>query len=71
MESEGKCPFSDGALKHTVKAAPSNAYWWPNQLKLNILNQHSSNSDPMGKDFNYARSSGIWTSMPWSKTFMP
>jgi catalase-peroxidase len=54
MESEGKCPFSGDARKHTVAGAPSNADWWPNQLKLNILHQHSSKSDPMGEEFNYA-----------------
>ena len=32
----------------------SNQDWWPNQLKLNILRQHSSQTNPMGKDFNYA-----------------
>jgi catalase-peroxidase len=54
MDSEGKCPFSGDARKHTVAGAPSNAAWWPNQLKLNILHQHSSKSDPMGEEFNYA-----------------
>ena len=54
MESESKCPFSGDARKHTVAGAPSNAHWWPNQLKLDILHQHSSKSDPMGKEFNYA-----------------
>src|SRR5467141_5161255 len=54
MESESKCPFSGDARKHTVAGAPSNADWWPNQLKLNILQQNSPLSDPMGKDFNYA-----------------
>ena len=54
MESESKCPFSGDARKHTVAGAPSNADWWPNQLKLNILHQHSSKSDPMGEGFNYA-----------------
>ena len=54
MESETKCPFSGDARKHTVAGAPSNADWWPNQLKLNILHQHSSKSDPMGEEFNYA-----------------
>src|SRR6187431_1623765 len=46
---EAKCPFhqpADGGTK--------NQDWWPNQLKLNLLRQHSSLSDPMGKDFNYA-----------------
>jgi catalase-peroxidase len=54
MESESKCPFAGDARKHTVAGAPSNAGWWPNQLKLNILHQHSSKSDPMGEEFNYA-----------------
>ncbi len=47
--SEGKCPF-----RHTVAAAPANAGWWPNSLNLKILRQNSPQSDPMGKDFNYA-----------------
>ena len=55
MSNESKCPFSGGAGKNTVaRGAPSNADWWPNQLKLNILHQHSSKSDPMGEAFNYA-----------------
>jgi catalase-peroxidase len=54
MESEMKCPFSSSARKHTVAAAPSNAGWWPNQLKLEILHQNSSKSDPMGEEFAYA-----------------
>jgi catalase-peroxidase len=53
MESESKCPFSGDARKHTQAAAPSNADWWPNQLKLEILHQHSSKSDPMGEVFDY------------------
>jgi catalase-peroxidase len=55
MSAESKCPFSGDARKHTVFGAPSNADWWPNQLKLSILHQHSSKSDPMGEEFNYAR----------------
>ena len=54
MANESKCPFSGDARKHTIAGAPSNADWWPNQLKLNILHQHSSKSDPMGEAFNYA-----------------
>ena len=54
MSTETKCPFSGDARKHTVAGAPSNADWWPNQLKLNILHRHSSKSDPMGEEFNYA-----------------
>ncbi len=54
MTTEAKCPFAGDARKHTVAGAPSNANWWPDQLKLNILHQHSALSDPMGEDFNYA-----------------
>ncbi len=55
MSNEAKCPFSGGPGKNTVaRGAPANADWWPNQLKLGILHQHSSKSDPMGEAFNYA-----------------
>jgi len=54
MSAESKCPFSGDVRKHTTAGAPSNADWWPNQLKLGILHQHSAKSDPMGADFNYA-----------------
>ena len=55
MNPEGaKCPFSSGILKQTAGAGTSNRDWWPNQLKLNILRQNSSLSDPMGRDFDYA-----------------
>ncbi len=50
----GKCPFTGGALKHSAGGGTSNRDWWPNQLKLNILRQHSSLSNPMGEKFNYA-----------------
>lgn len=50
-----KCPFHNGALKKPVGGGGTkNRDWWPNQLKLNILRQHSSLSNPMGKAFNYA-----------------
>ncbi|WPR71195.1 catalase/peroxidase HPI [Flavobacterium sp. NG2] len=49
-----KCPFSGGELKKTAGSGTTNNDWWPNQLKLNILRQHSSLSNPMGKSFNYA-----------------
>jgi catalase-peroxidase len=46
---EGKCPVAHGARRsHT------NTDWWPNQVNVNILHQHSPKSDPMGKEFNYA-----------------
>ncbi len=54
MTTEVKCPFSGDDRKHTLAGARSNADWWPNQLKLNLLHQHSSKSDPMGEAFNYA-----------------
>lgn len=52
---EGKCPFHGGELKQSAGSGTSNRDWWPNQLKLNILRQNSSLSNPMGEDFNYAR----------------
>ena len=50
----GKCPFMSGILKKGAGGGTSNRDWWPNQLKLNILRQHSSLSNPMGEGFNYA-----------------
>jgi catalase-peroxidase len=50
MSTEPKCPFHDAAGGGT-----SNRDWWPNQLKLEPLHQHSSKSNPMGEDFNYAK----------------
>ncbi len=52
---ETKCPVSAGPRRHTVAGAPTNAGWWPDQLNLNILRQHSALSDPMDKEFNYAK----------------
>jgi catalase-peroxidase len=52
--TETKCPVSGGARRHTVAGAPANAGWWPNQLNLKILHQHSPLSNPMDKEFNYA-----------------
>ena len=46
--------FDNKKLKHTFGGGTSNQDWWPNQLKLDILHQHSSLSNPMGDDFNYA-----------------
>jgi|HubBroStandDraft_4_1064222.scaffolds.fasta_scaffold00933_5 catalase-peroxidase len=54
LAGEAKCPFSGGAHRHTAAGAATNAEWWPNQLSLDILHQHSDLSDPMGKEFNYA-----------------
>ncbi len=51
--SEGKCPFT-GVRRHNAGSAPTNADWWPNQLNIKVLRQNSPQSDPMGKEFNYA-----------------
>jgi catalase-peroxidase len=54
-DSDAKCPFNHvAAVKPVAGAGPSNRDWWPNQLKLNILRQQSSLSNPLNKDFNYA-----------------
>jgi len=52
--TEAKCPFTSGMLKQSAGSGTSNRDWWPNQLKLNVLRQHSSLSNPMGETFNYA-----------------
>ncbi len=54
QSTEAKCPFSDGAGKHTMAGATTNADWWPNQLNLKILHQHCPLSNPMDAAFNYA-----------------
>ena len=51
-----KCPVTGATSKQSVDSGgPKNRDWWPNQLRLNILRQHSSLSNPMGDDFNYAK----------------
>jgi catalase-peroxidase len=47
--TESKCPFNHGA------SSPTNRDWWPNQVNLKVLHQHSDLSDPMGKEFDYAK----------------
>jgi len=54
MSSENKCPVLGGPHRHTAAGTTSNQHWWPNQLNLRMLHQNSAQSDPMGKDFNYA-----------------
>ncbi len=50
-----QCPFHNGNIKNNVAGGGTrNRDWWPNQLKLNVLRQHSSLSNPMGEDFDYA-----------------
>jgi catalase-peroxidase len=54
-DNGSKCPVTGAVSKHNVGASGTkNRDWWPNQLKLNILRQNSSLSNPMGEDFNYA-----------------
>src|SRR5262245_47318808 len=48
MSAQPKCPF-----KHS--GGTSNRDWWPNQLRLDLLHQHSAKSDPMGAQFDYAK----------------
>jgi catalase-peroxidase len=50
MTDESKCPFN-----HIAGVGRTNRDWWPNQLRLELLHQHSSKSDPMGKGFDYAK----------------
>jgi catalase-peroxidase len=48
--NESKCPVG-----HMAGGGTTNRDWWPNDLRIDLLHQHSSKSDPMGKDFNYAK----------------
>ncbi|MCW1966856.1 MAG: catalase/peroxidase HPI [Anaerolineae bacterium] len=52
---ENKCPIPGHSRKHTTGGGTNNQDWWPNQLKLDVLHQHSAKSNPMGKGFNYAK----------------
>ena len=53
-EPAAQCPFSSGVLKQSAGGGRTNREWWPNLLNINILRQHSAQSNPMGPDFNYA-----------------
>ncbi|WP_070887129.1 catalase/peroxidase HPI [Pseudomonas argentinensis] len=57
-KSEGKCPFSGKASgetpKHAAGGGTGNRDWWPNQLRVDLLHQHSAKSNPLGEAFNYA-----------------
>ncbi len=54
MTAESKCPFAGNVTKNTVAGSRNNADWWPEQLNLKILHQHSNLSDPMDEKFDYA-----------------
>ena len=49
MTTEAKCPFH-----HVAGAGAANKDWWPNQLRVDLLNQHSNRSNPLGQQFDYA-----------------
>ena len=53
MSDDDKCPLTGAAHGPAAGGGTSNRDWWPNQLNLNILHQHSPLSNPMGEDFNY------------------
>ena len=55
MNEDSKCPITGRAHQHTAGGGTTNRDWWPNRLKLEILHQHSSKSNPMGEGFNYAK----------------
>ncbi len=54
VNGAGKCPFHGGPVKQSAGGGTANRDWWPNQLNLNVLRQHSALSNPMGDTFNYA-----------------
>ncbi len=58
MSTEAKCPF-----QHAAGGGASNRDWWPNQLRLELLRQHSSKSNPMGGEFDYAKE---FQSLDWA-----
>ena len=53
MSDESKCPVTGKSSRQVAGGGRSNRDWWPNQLNLHILHQHSAKSNPMGEDFNY------------------
>ncbi|MBX9837646.1 MAG: hypothetical protein K2X69_04930 [Silvanigrellaceae bacterium] len=55
LQNNDKCPYSSGFRKNTILGTQTNADWWPNQLNINILHQHSKLSNPMDPQFNYAQ----------------
>lgn len=51
---ETQCPFTSGVLRHSAGGGTRNRDWWPNQLRVNLLRQHSPHSSPLGDSFDYA-----------------
>ena len=54
MNNDSKCPVTGAVDKPTASSGTANKDWWPNQLNLKMLHQHSARSNPMGGEFNYA-----------------
>ena len=54
MSDQTKCPVTGKSHEDASSGGTTNRDWWPNQLNLSILHQHSSKSNPMDKEFNYA-----------------
>lgn len=55
VNESAKCPFHNGSMRESAGGGTSDREWWPNKLNVDILRQHSSKSDPMGDDFDYAK----------------
>jgi catalase-peroxidase len=55
MSEKNKCPVTGAVSKPFISRGTTNRDWWPNHLNLKILHQHPQQSNPMGKDFNYAK----------------
>src|SRR3954464_7382185 len=55
MDAITKCPMGDKVTREAMVRNMTNQLWWPNRLDLSILHQNSPNSDPMAKDFDYAK----------------
>jgi len=55
VNESGKCPFHNGSMRESAGGGTTDREWWPNKLNVDILRQHSSKSDPMGEDFDYAK----------------
>lgn len=53
--SAGKCPFHQGGVDHSAGAGTGSKDWWPKQLRIDLLNQHSNRSNPLGEDFDYRK----------------
>lgn len=64
MSNESKCPSHGGVMRAAAGSGTKNRDWWPNQLNLNILRQHSAKSDPMEADLIMRRNLKSWIYLP-------